>query len=321
MTADALTGHRSETLRLAFFGSPAFAVPTLQALIDSPWRPVVVVTQPDRPAGRSRKLRPPPAKVIAEAAGIPVLQPARLRDPEAVAALVAYRPALQVIAAYGQIIRRGVLELPRHGTLNVHASLLPRWRGASPIAAAIRAGDAETGVTIMLVDDGVDTGAMLSRRVEPIRDEDDAGSLSERLAATGAALLLETLPRWVAGGISPEPQDDSQATLAPRLKKEDGRIDWTRGAAEIARAVRAFTPWPGATTTLHGKSLRVLRGEALGVERGAEPGTVVEAEGRIGVQTGEGVLVLQLVQREGKRPLPSGEFARGERGLVGARLE
>jgi len=316
-----MTRERPDTVRLAFFGSPDFAVPTLQALVDSPWRPVVVVTQPDRPAGRSRKMQSPSAKHVAEAAGMPVLQPSRLSEPEAVAALAAYRPTLQVIAAYGQIIRREVLDLPQHGTLNVHASLLPRWRGASPIAAAIHAGDVETGVTIMLVDDGIDTGAMLSRRVEPIRTDDTAGSLSVRLAQVGAELLLDTIPHWLAGEIKPEPQDDGRSTLAPRLKKGDGRIDWSRAAADIALTVRAFTPWPGASTTFQGKSLRMLRTEAIGERTGAEHGTVVEVDGRVGVETGDGLLVLHEVQREGKRPMGAKEFARGERNFVGGRLE
>lgn len=315
-----MSSDRSDTVRLAFFGSPEFAVPTLRALIESPWRPVVVVTQPDRPAGRSRKLTAPPAKIAAEEAGLPVIQPARLREPESVADLAAYKPNLQVIAAYGQIIRRDVLDLPAHGTLNVHASLLPRWRGAAPVAAAIRAGDSETGVTIMLVDEGVDTGATLSKRIVPIRDTDTTGSLSERLAQIGADLLLETIPRWIAGEIAAEPQDESRATKAPRLKKEDGQIDWSKSVAQIARTVRAVTPWPGATTKLGNTSLRVLHAEAGPELQVDKPGTVLEAEGWIGVQTGDGILILHELQREGKRPLAAKVFARGERRFLGGRL-
>ena len=315
-----MSSGKASTIRLAFFGSPEFAVPTLQALIGSPWRPVVVVTQPDRPAGRSRKLTAPPAKIAAEKAVLPVIQPERLRDPESVAALAAYKPNLQVIAAYGQIIRRDVLDLPAHGTLNVHASLLPRWRGAAPVAAAIRAGDSETGVTIMLVDEGVDTGAMLSKRVVPIHDTDTTGSLSKRLAQIGAELLLETIPRWIAGEIMAEPQDESRATRAPRLKKDDGQIDWSESAAQIARTVRAFTPWPGATTKLGDMLLRVLQAEVEpGVQIG-KPGTVLEWEGWIGVQTGDGILVLHELQREGKRPMTAKAFVRGERRLLGSQL-
>ncbi len=308
--------------RVAFFGSPEFAVPTLQALIDSPYRPVVVVTQPDRPAGRSRALRPPPAKQTAQAADVPVLQPERLRDPAAAAALAAYEPELQIVCAYGQILRRDVLDLPRHGTLNVHASLLPRWRGASPIAAAIRAGDAETGVTIMLVGEGVDTGPMLTRRREPIDHEDDAGSLSERLATLGASLLLETMPNWIAGDLAAEPQDDRLATLAPRLQKEEGRIDWSQPAIDIWRQVRALSPWPGATTMLDGVALRIRRARpAEPAEGDGPPGRILAVDETIGVQTGAGVLLLEEVQREGRRAMAAAAFARGKRDLVGQRLE
>jgi methionyl-tRNA formyltransferase len=306
--------------RVAFFGSPDFAVPTLTALIESPYRPCVVVTQPDRPAGRGRTPRPSPVKVAAEAAGIDVLQPARLRDPEATAALASFRPELQVIAAYGQILRPDVLALPRFGTLNVHASLLPRWRGASPVAAAILAGDAETGATIMLVNEGEDTGDILTARPEPIRSDDDAGSLSDRLAALGAALLLETIPAWLAGEIAPRPQDPSRATRARRLRKAQGRIDWTRPAAEIARQVRAFSPWPGATTRLRSDDVRIWRARPEGDAAAGMPGTVVAIGETIDVATGAGLLRVEQLQRAGKRAMDARAFALGERGLVGQRL-
>lgn len=305
--------------RVAFFGSPEFAVPTLEALIASPYRPVIVVTQPDRPAGRGRMLRPPPVRAVAEAAGIPVLQPARLREPAKTAALASYEPALQVIAAYGQILPPEVLALPRWGTLNVHASLLPRWRGAAPVAAAIRAGDEETGVTIMLVDEGEDTGPILTRRSEPIRPDDNAGSLGTRLARLGAALLLETIPRWLAGEVAARRQDEAQATRATRLRKEEGAIDWSRSAAEIARLVRAFSPWPGATTTLRGQPLRVWQAAAEGSEGGA-PGVVVAANETIDVGTGAGLLRIARLQRAGKQVLAAHDFLNGESGLVGQRL-
>ena len=306
--------------RVAFFGSPDFAVPTLTALIESPYRPCVVVTQPDRPAGRGRTPRPSPVKVAAQAAGIDVLQPARLRDPEATAALASYGPELQVIAAYGQILRPDVLALPRFGTLNVHASLLPRWRGASPVAAAILAGDAETGATIMLVDEGEDTGDILTSRAEPIRSDDDAGSLGDRLAALGASLLLETIPAWLAGEIAPRPQDASRATRARRLRKAQGRIDWTRPAAEIARQVRAFSPWPGATTRLRSDDVRIWRARAEGSDAVGPPGTVVAVGETIDVATGDGWLRVDRLQRAGKRAMDAHAFALGERGLTGQRL-
>ncbi|MCZ6544116.1 MAG: methionyl-tRNA formyltransferase [Chloroflexi bacterium] len=305
--------------RVAFFGSPDFAVATLEALIDSPYRPIVVVTQPDRPAGRGRSLQPPPVKVVAERAGIAVLQPARLRDAEAVAELGAFRPELQIIVAYGQILPKAVLDIPQHGTINVHASLLPRWRGASPVQAAILAGDVETGVTIMSVDEGEDTGAILASRPEPIRSDDDAGSLSERLEAAGASLLLETIPRWLAGEITPIAQDDSFATRAPRIKKAAGQIAWGQPAEEIVRQVRAFSPWPGAFSELRGSVLRVWRASAKRGERSA-PGTIVAAGDTIDVATGHGLLAIEVLQRAGKRAMPAAEFVHGERDLVGQRL-
>ncbi|MCY3920174.1 MAG: methionyl-tRNA formyltransferase [Chloroflexi bacterium] len=306
--------------RVAFFGSPDFAVPTLTSLIESPYRPCVVVTQPDRPAGRGRTPRPSPVKVVAQNAGIDVLQPARLRDPEATAALAEYGPELQVIAAYGQILRPDVLALPRFGTLNVHASLLPRWRGASPVAAAILAGDAETGATIMLVDEGEDTGDILTARAEAIRPDDDAGSLGDRLAALGASLLLETIPAWLAGEIAPRPQDASRATRARRLRKAQGRIDWTRPAAEIARQVRAFSPWPGATTRLRADDLRIWRARAEGAGAAGPPGTVIGVGETIDVATGDGLLRVERLQRAGKRAMDARAFANGEPDLPGQRL-
>ena len=288
---------------------------------------MVVVTQPDRRAGRGRALRPPPVKAVAADAGIPVLQPDRLREPEATAALAAFAPDLQVIVAYGQILRPEVLAIPQHGTLNVHASLLPRWRGAAPVAAAIRAGDRESGVTIMLVDEGEDSGDMLTRQAEPIRDIDDAGSLGDRLSELGASLLLETIPRWLAGEVTPEIQDPELVTRARRMKKEDGIIDWARSAEEIWRQVRALSPWPGATTTLGDSGIRVWRAELAEGDGSGSPedsevraGTVVDCGDSMGVQTGDGILRILRVQRAGKRAMDMSAFARGERALLGMQL-
>ena len=306
-------------IRTVFFGSPDFAVPTLDALIDSPYRPVAVVTQPDRGAGRGRKLRRPPVAERAAEAGIIVLQPSHLRDPEAVAEIAALASDLQIVAAYGQLLPPAVLEAPRYGTLNVHASLLPRWRGASPVSAAIAAGDAETGATIMLVDETEDTGPILAQRATAIGARETAGELSDRLAALGASLLLETIPRWLAGEIEPQAQDAALATRARRVRKDAGRIDWTLPAAQIARNVRAYTPWPGAFTELEGQRVRLA---AASTETGGgAPGKVVEVGGdAIRVATGDGVLAVERLQRAGKREMSAAEFARGAGNLVGKRF-
>lgn len=306
-------------IRTVFFGSPDFAVPTLDALIDSPYRPVAVVAQPDRGAGRGRKLRRPPVAERAAEAGIAVLQPARLRDPEAVAALAALAPDLQIVAAYGQLLPPAVLEAPRHGTLNVHASLLPRWRGASPVSAAIAAGDAETGATIMLVDETEDTGPILAQRATAIGARETAGELSDRLARLGASLLLETLPRWLAGELKPQAQDAALATRARRVRKDAGRIDWALPAAQLARNVRAYTPWPGAFTELGGQRVRLAA--AAVEEGGGAMGEVVGVDAdAIRVGTGDGVLVIGRLQRAGKREMSAAEFARGAGDLVGKRF-
>ncbi len=306
--------------RVVFFGSPDFAVPTLRALLDSPWRPLAVVTQPDRPSGRGRKLARPPVAEIAAQAGIAVLQPERLRAPEAVAAIVELAPDLQIVAAYGQLLPLAVLDAPRYGTLNVHASLLPRWRGAAPISAAIAAGDAETGATIMLVDETEDTGPILAQRATPIGERETAGELSDRLAALGAALLLETIPRWLAGEIAPQAQDDSLATRARRVRKEAGAIDWGQSAEQIARQIRAYTPWPGAFAALDGQRVRLAAARA---EPGAGAvGEIVSVEeDAIRVAAGEGIAAVERLQRAGKRELSAAEFARGAGELIGKRFE
>ena len=310
----------SDSPRVLFYGSPDFAVPTLQALIDSPYRPLAVVTQPDARAGRGRSLRPPPVKELAASYGIPALQPERLRDRAAIAQIASLRPTLQIVAAYGQIIPLDVLDLPAQGTLNVHASLLPRWRGASPISAAILHGDDETGVTIMLVDETEDTGDIVRQRATRIDPAECAGLLSDRLAHMGADLLMETIPGWLDGKISPQPQDQSLATRARRVRKHQGLIDWSASADEIARHVRAYTPWPAAITNLGDTSVRITRASSVGRDVQAEPGEVVDAAETIAVATGDGVLAIERLQRAGKRELSAPEFLRGARGLVGQRF-
>ncbi|MFN3762546.1 MAG: methionyl-tRNA formyltransferase, partial [Anaerolineae bacterium] len=293
-----------ETPRVVFMGSPSFAVPALEALAGT--YPVVgVVTQPDRPAGRGSRLRPPPVKVAAERLGLPVFQPERVAAPDALARLRAWAPDVVIVAAFGQILPPELLSLPPHGCLNLHASLLPRWRGAAPVAAAILAGDTVTGVTLMQMDEGVDTGPILARREEPIRPDDTTGRLTERLARVAAELLMEVLPGYLAGEVRPVPQPEEGVTYCRPLKKADGRLDWTRPAADLERQVRAVTPWPGAFTFWEGQMVKVLRAASLPEWSGPEPpGTVVPLGEGAAVVAGRGALQLLEVQMAGKNPLP-----------------
>ncbi len=306
--------------RIVFMGSPPFAVPALEALAQA--YPVIgVVTQPDRPAGRGSRLRPPAVKVAAERLGLPVFQPEKVSTPAALAHLQAWAPDVIILAAFGQILPPDLLALPPHGCLNIHASLLPRWRGAAPIAAAILAGDTVTGVTLMQMDEGVDTGPILAQREEPIRPDDTTGSLTERLARVGAELLMDVLPRYLRGEIRPVPQPEEGVTRCRPLKKEDGRLNWARPAAELERQVRAVTPWPGAFTFWQGQMLKVLRAAVHPDWAGDEPpGTVVPLGDEAGVVTGQGVLRLLEVQMAGKSPLPIDAFLRGRRNFIGAVL-
>lgn len=301
-------------------GTPEFAVPVLEALADA-HRVVGVVTQPDRPAGRGRRLAPSPVKQVALEHGLMLSQPHSLRTPEAVAQLSAWRPEVIVVAAFGQILPQDVLDIPPHGCLNVHGSLLPRWRGAAPVTAAILAGDEVTGVTIMQMDAGLDTGPVLAQREEPIAPDDTQATLEERLARLGAELLVETLVAYLAGSLLPRSQPDEGATYAGQLRKEDGWLDWSRPAVELDRRVRAFTPWPGAFTMWRGRRLKVLRAVPLPAWRGGvSPGTVVALAGGVVVATGEGALRLEEVQLAGKRPMDIGAFLRGQRDFAGSVL-
>lgn len=303
-------------------GSPDFAVPTLEALAASggvetrPYNIVGVVTQPDRPAGRSWTLIPPAVKVAALRLGIPVMQPEKLRLPEAMTQLRAWSPDLIVVAAFGQILRPDVLDLPRFGCINVHGSLLPRWRGAAPIQAAILAGDTETGITIMKMDAGVDTGPTLSQRYLPIAPDDTAGSLRTRLALLGAELLMDALPRYLRGELAPKPQLETGATYAPMLKKEDGLLDFTLPAVELERRIRAMHPWPGAYFEFNGAPLKVQRGRVSGA-KSPGAGCRLIVEGRPALGTGEGILILEEVQPAGKKSMPGKAFLAGGRGWEG----
>jgi len=321
-------------MRVVFMGTPQFALPSLRALVEGGYNIVGVYTRPDRPTGRGRALTPSAVKTAALQYGLPLFQPAGLRRPEAVEELAALKPDVIVACAFGVILRQPVLDIPPKGVLNIHPSLLPRHRGASPIPAAILAGDEQTGLTIMLIDPGMDTGPILSQRTVPISPWDTSGSLGERLAVVGAKLLLEVLPRWLADEIEPQAQDDSLATHAPLLSKEDGVIDWTLPATDIWRRVRAFNPWPGASTTLEGQTLLIWEAWPLSVDSEEEPATVLPltAEQRqmlpseageeeaLAVQTGEGLLTILRLQRAGRRSLTAAEFMRGQRNLFGHRL-
>lgn len=311
---------------IVFMGTPAFAVPTLETLAHSGQDIAGVYTQPDKPVGRGRKVAAPPVKQWAEAHGLRVLQPATLRSSDALEELRSLRPAAIAVVAYGKLLPQGVLDIPPKGVLNLHPSLLPQYRGASPIAAAILNGDSMTGVTIMLLDAGMDTGPILARREVEIAAEDTAESLSGRLATVGAELFAETLGRWLQGGIAAIPQDESRATYTKLLEKGDGVIDWRAGARELERKVRAFYPWPGCSTTWRGAMLKIVRARAVPAAAGSrEPGTVIRLPGSggmegIGVVTGEGALALDRVQPEGRQEMAAREFVAGRHEFLGARL-
>ncbi len=310
-------------MRVVFLGSGAFAVPSLEALLQSPHEVAALVTQPDREKGRGRVMAAPPTKVVAERRGLPILQPRRIRDPGAITSLRALQPDVQVVVAYGQILPRAVIDIPRLGTVNVHSSLLPRYRGAAPIHWAIVNGELETGVTTMLIDEGLDTGPILLSRATAIGPEETTPELERRLAALGAEVLLETLERLERGAITPQPQDPTRATIARLLEKQDGRLDWSWSAEEIARRVRGLQPWPGTVTAAPGGELKVLRARVDPTPaRDAAPGTVlaVEASGLV-VAAGSGTaLRLVEVQPESRRPMAAAAFAAGARLAPGARF-
>ena len=299
------------SIRVVFMGSPDFALPSLRALVDR-YNVVGVVTQPDRASGRGRELKAPPVKLLAQDLNIPVMQPQKLREPEAMQQLQAWNPDLIVVAAFGQILRKDVLDLPKYGCVNVHASLLPRWRGAAPINASVLAGDEETGVTIMKMDVGLDTGPMLSMEKIRIKPDDTAGSLFEALSTLGAKLLIETLPGYINGTVLPQPQPEEGATYAPMLKKEDGRLDFNQPAVELERRIRAMNPWPGAWFEWNGNILKVSRG-AVSEAKGKEVGSRLIVEGRPAVHCADGVLILEEVQPPSKKVMPGKAFLSGIR--------
>jgi methionyl-tRNA formyltransferase len=304
--------------RIVFMGTPEFATPVLAALADN-YEVVAVYARADKPTGRGRTLSESPVKLLARDRGLVVEHPRTLRNDQALARLREYHPDMIVVAAYGLILPKAVLDIPPRGCINTHASLLPRWRGASPITFAILAGDTETGITLMQMDEGVDTGPILARRKIPIASDETTGTLTEKLSHLAAELLLETLPAWLEGRITTLPQS-GEATFSTLIKKEAGLIDWITPAVEIERAVRAYNPWPSAFTFWNGARLQVWRVQVSEAVVPELPGTIVQVNQGLGVKCGEGILILQEVQLAGKRAMSIDEFVRGQRGFVGARL-
>jgi methionyl-tRNA formyltransferase len=310
----------TDRLRIAFAGTPDFAVPALDALHAAGHAIQAVYTQPDRPAGRGQSLHSSPVKHRAAELGLPLEQPATLRTTEAVADLTAYQPDLMVVVAYGLILPAAILAVPRLGCWNIHASLLPRWRGAAPIQRAILAGDTTTGITIMQMDAGLDTGPMLLVRPTLVGARETGGQLHDRLAALGAEAIVAAIEQCLAGGLVCDKQPDQGATYAAKIRKEEAVIDWRQSAAQIDRQVRAFNPWPVAETRWQGQQLRIWEAEPAAVDGGGEPGQVLEAaNGRLLVAAGEGALQLHRVQLAGRRAMPSAEFLNAHP-LAGARL-
>jgi methionyl-tRNA formyltransferase len=307
--------------RAVFYGTPDFAVPCLSALCEIA-DVKLVITQPDRPSGRGMKLRPPPVKVLAQERGIEVIQPKRVRRPELAERIRALEPDVAVVVAYGRILPASLLSAPRLGCVNVHASLLPKLRGAAPIQWSIIRGDRESGVCLMQMDEGMDTGAVLSCRSTPIGENETAGELSGRLSKLGAALLRDELPRYLAGELTPQPQDDTGATMAPLMDKGLGRIDWAQSAQQVHDLVRGVSPWPGAQSVLEGKRVKIHRTRIGALEGEADaPGEILLADRHgIEVACGQGSLVIDELQLEGKRRMGAEQFCAGHQDLSGKRF-
>jgi methionyl-tRNA formyltransferase len=307
-------------MRIVFMGTPEFAVPSLEALVKVE-QVVGIVTQPDRPKGRGQVLTPSPVKLIAQSERIPILQPTKMKDPDFLAALAAWKPELIAVAAFGRILPPVILSLPPKGCINVHSSLLPKYRGAGPIQWALINGEMETGITTMVMDEGMDTGAMLLQERISIAPDDTAGSLSPRLAEVGGRLLVETITKLKAGTLVPRSQDHGQATMAPLLKKEDGAIDWTLPARAIVNRIRGLTPWPGAYTFLRGDRWVICRAVAMDDTPSLAPG-LVEAvtKDAIHVATGQGILAIKELQPANSRRMPAAQFLAGHPVQVGTPL-
>jgi methionyl-tRNA formyltransferase len=300
-------------MRIVFFGSPDFALPSLEALVAAGHDVVLAVSQPAKPVGRSAEVADPPVARRARELAIPVFQPPTLKDEEAVARLAGAAADLFVVVAYGKILAQRVLDLPRLGCVNVHGSALPRWRGASPVQAALLAGDALTGVSIMRMEAGMDTGPVYAASRTPIGADEDAGTLSSRLARDGATLLVDTLPRIAAGEPEAVRQDDALATICPKIRREDGRADFARPAIDLVRRLRAFTPWPGLFAFRGGRRVKLLAVREAEGRAGVAPGEILAAGDEIVIACGEGALSVTLLQAEGRKPLDAAAFSRGER--------
>jgi methionyl-tRNA formyltransferase len=289
-------------------------LPTLQALLKSEHEVVGVVTQTDKPVGRAQSMEPTPVKKAMQGTAVRILQPARIKDQQAIEQIRALKPDVIVVMAYGQILPRDVLEIPEIACLNLHASLLPRWRGAAPVQAAIAADDQGTGITVMYMDEGLDTGDILLQRTIDIRSDDTGGSLHDRLAQIAPDALLESLRMLVKGSAPRIPQDNTVATYAPKLKREDGKIDWSEPAEVIERKIRAFNPWPGAFMKIDGRNLKIF--SASIVDLRGEPGEILRSEKELVIAAGKGALSLGNVQLEGKRRMSASEFLRGHSPIV-----
>jgi methionyl-tRNA formyltransferase len=308
-------------MRIIFAGTPEFAARALAALIAAGHTILLVLTQPDRPAGRGMKPHPSAVKQLAVEHGLPVLQPTSLKDAQAQAALIQVEADVMVVAAYGLLLPQAVLDIPRHGCLNIHASLLPRWRGAAPIQRALLAGDRETGITIMQMDAGLDTGAMLSRAPLPIESDDTAQTLHDKLAALGAATIVMALQQLAQGDLRGEAQDEAQVTYAGKLQKSEAMLDWNKSAAKLERAVRAYNPFPVASARLDGEVIKIWRAKPV-AEAPGTPGEIVKV-GRDGilVRCGDGALLIEEVQKAGGKRLAAAQFLAGHPLQPGQRFE
>ena len=303
-------------MRIVFIGTGEIGVPTLRALLNSGHEVVAVVTQPDKPVGREQRIEPPPIKKRIAKTKIPILQPARIKDQQATEKIRGLTPDVIVVVAYGQILPRDVLKIPRLACLNLHASLLPRWRGAAPVQAAIAADDCETGITVMYMDEGLDTGDILLQRNVEILPNDTGGSLHDRLAQTAPEALLESLRLLAAANAPRISQDNTRATYASKLKREDGQIDWSESAEAIERKIRAYNPWPGTFMKVDRQNLKIF--SASVVDLTGQPGEILRSDKDLIVATGKGALSLAEVQLEGKRRMSVAEFLRGHGALIGA---